>query len=113
MVCSLHSVTTGSRDRANVPLIIIIMEMSKLTRDGTAEPSRETKFSDANADREILFFPVQLTTSRIDNLTGLIHTLAICVTIHKPNIRALSGEIMSGHNIINREHGLDVRILIL
>ena len=24
MVCSLHSVTTGSRDRANVPLIIII-----------------------------------------------------------------------------------------
>ena len=23
MVCSLHSVTTGSRDRANVPLIII------------------------------------------------------------------------------------------
>ena len=25
MVCSLHSVTTGSRDRANVPLIIIIM----------------------------------------------------------------------------------------
>ena len=25
MVCSLHSVTTGSRDRANVPLIIIII----------------------------------------------------------------------------------------
>ena len=24
MVCSLHSVTTGSRDRANVPLTIII-----------------------------------------------------------------------------------------
>ena len=24
MVCSLHSVTTGSRDRANVSLIIII-----------------------------------------------------------------------------------------
>ena len=24
MVCSLHSVTTGSRDRANVPLIIYI-----------------------------------------------------------------------------------------
>ena len=24
MVCSLHSVTTGSRDRANVPLIIIM-----------------------------------------------------------------------------------------
>ena len=26
-------------------------------------------------------FPVQLTTSRIDNLTRLIHTLAICVII--------------------------------
>ena len=25
MICSLHSVTTGSRDRANVPLIIIII----------------------------------------------------------------------------------------
>ena len=25
MVCFLHSVTTGSRDRANVPLIIIII----------------------------------------------------------------------------------------
>ena len=45
-------------------------------------PSRKTKFSGANADRGILIFPVQLTTSRIGNLTWLIHTLAICVTIH-------------------------------
>ena len=37
--------------------------------------------SNANGDREILIFPVQLTTSRIGNLSGLIHTLAICVTI--------------------------------
>ena len=29
-----------------------------------------------------LIFPVQLTTSRIDNLTRLIHSLTICVTIH-------------------------------
>ena len=29
-----------------------------------------------------IIFPVQLTTSRIGNLTRLIHTLAICVTIH-------------------------------
>ena len=28
------------------------------------------------------YFPVQLTTSRIGNLSRLIHTLAICVTIH-------------------------------
>ena len=30
-------------------------------------------FSGANADREILIFPAQLTTSRIGNLTRLIH----------------------------------------
>ena len=44
-------------------------------------PSRETKFSGANADRNVFIFPVQLTTCRIGNLTGLIHTLARCVTI--------------------------------
>ena len=34
----------------------------------------------ANGDREISIFPVQLTTSRIGNLTRFILTLAICVT---------------------------------
>ena len=53
--------------------------MSRLTRDGTAEPSRETKFPGANGDRESIIFPIQLTTSRIGNLTRLILTLAICV----------------------------------
>ena len=45
-------------------------------------PSRETKFSGANGDREILFFPVQLTTSRIGNLTRLIHNLLYVMTLH-------------------------------
>ena len=49
---------------------------------GLSKPSRETKFSGANDDREILIFPVQLTMSGIGNFTRLIHTLAICVTIH-------------------------------
>ena len=42
-------------------------------------PSRETKLSGANADREISISPVELTTSRIGNLnlTQLIHTLAM------------------------------------
>ena len=35
-----------------------------------------------NVDREISIFPVQLTTSRICNLTRLIRTLAIFVAIH-------------------------------
>ena len=55
------------------------MEMSRLTWDGTAD--REI-FSDANAYRKIFIFAVQLTPSRIGNLTRLIHTLARCVTIH-------------------------------
>ena len=60
--------------------------------------SRETKFSGANADREILTFPVQLTTSRIGNLTRLIHTLATCVTntycmLH---VEISTGERLSG-----------------
>ena len=52
---------------------------------GLPNPSRETKFSGANADREIFIFPVQLTTSRIGSLTRLIHILAVCVTIHTYN----------------------------
>ena len=59
------------------------METSRLTRDGTTEPvSQDQILTGTNADREILFFPVQLTTSSIGNYnTRLIHTLAICVTI--------------------------------
>ena len=43
---------------------------------GLPNPSRETEFSGVNAYREIFIFPVQLTTSRIGNLSRLIHTLA-------------------------------------
>ena len=43
--------------------------MSRLARDGIAYPSRETKFSGTNADREIFIFPVQLTACRTGNLT--------------------------------------------
>ena len=70
------------------------IEMRRLTRDGNLmsrmngkktlpNPSSETKFSGANADKKISIFPVQLTTCRIiGNLALLIHTLAICVTRH-------------------------------
>ena len=45
--------------------------MSRLARDGTAEPRfRETKFSGANGNKEILIFPVQLTTSRLATFPG-------------------------------------------
>ena len=45
-------------------------------------PSREAKFSGMHGNRGILIFPVQLTTSRIGNLTRLIHTLLYVMTIH-------------------------------
>ena len=53
------------------------MEVSRLTRDGTAEPVTRDQILGVNADREIFTFPVQLTTSRIGNLTRLTLTLAI------------------------------------
>ena len=57
--------------------------MNRLSRDGTAEPvSRNHIFSGANGDREIFIFTVQLTTSRIGNLTRLIHNLLYVLTIH-------------------------------
>ena len=42
---------------------------------GRANPSRKAKVSGVNRNREMPIFPVQLTTSRIGNLTRLIHTL--------------------------------------
>ena len=54
------------------------MGMSRLTRGGRPSPSRETKFSGANGNREIVFiFPVQVATGRIGNLNRLIHTLGM------------------------------------
>ena len=56
--------------------------MSRLTRDGTAEPvSRDQIFRHARGQGNIIF-PVQLTTSRIGNLTRLIHALLYVMTIH-------------------------------
>ena len=40
-----------------------------MTRDGTAEAVVRAQYSGASADREMFIFPVQLTTSRIGNLT--------------------------------------------
>ena len=66
--------------------------MSMLTRDGLPNPSRETKFSGANGDKDMLFSPVQLTTSRIGDLTWLILTPAIYVmTIHTYRRRTPDG----------------------
>ena len=78
---------TPPRNSGEIPQVStrfsLSMEMSRLTRDGTAEPvSRNKILRHENADREILIFAVQLTTCRTGNLTRSINTLAICVTIH-------------------------------
>ena len=54
------------------------MESSRLIWDGTAEAvSRDQILSRVQGQGNV-HFPVQLTTSRIGNLTPLILTLAIC-----------------------------------
>ena len=57
--------------------------MSRLTRDGTAEPvSRDQILRHVRGHGNIIFiFPVQLTTSKIGNLTLLIYTLLYVMTI--------------------------------
>ena len=53
------------------------MEMSRLTRDGTAEPVSRGQIFRHEREQGNINFPVQLTTtSRIGNLTRLIH---VCV----------------------------------
>ena len=56
------------------------LEMSRLTRDGTAEIVSRDQI--LRRERGQFIFPVQLTMCRMGNLTRLIHTLAICVTIY-------------------------------
>ena len=61
---------------------MIIREYGDEQADAGRDPSRETKFSGTHGDRGIFIFPVQLTKSRIGNLTRLIHTLLYVMTIH-------------------------------
>ena len=56
--------------------------MSRLERDGTAEPVSRDQILRRENDREIFIFPVQLTTCRISNLTRLIHNSCNFVTMH-------------------------------
>ena len=58
------------------------MEMSRLTRDGTAELVPRDQILRHARGHENTIFPVQLTTSRIGNLTLLIYTLLYVMIIH-------------------------------
>ena len=52
--------------------------MSRLTRDGTAVPVSRDEFLRHERGQRKIIFPVELTTSKIGNLTLLIFILAIC-----------------------------------
>ena len=78
--------------------------MSRLTRDGTAEPvSRDQILRRERGQGNIFVFSVQLTTCRIGNLTRLIHTLAICVAIHSKSMDQPGKVANPARGQLNRE----------
>ena len=78
--------------------------MSRLTRDGTAEPvSRDQILRHARGQGNIIF-PVQLTTSRIGNLTRFIHTLLYVMTIH--------GKCLRVHSLSSNQVSYTVSVVI-
>ena len=52
-------------------------EQADRGRDGRTRLARPNSQARTYGDREISIFPVQLTTSRISNLTRLVHTLLL------------------------------------
>ena len=87
--------------------------MSRLTRDGTAEPVSRDQILRREREQGNVYFPVQLTTSRIGNLTRLIRDLAICVTIHiycrGPQTIGRFGTNTSGDDCTPRRAGKDTK----
>ena len=62
--------------------VSLSVEMSRLTRDGTAEPvSRDQILRGANGYMENFTFPVQLTTNRIGSHIRLVHAMLKVLTI--------------------------------
>ena len=60
-------------------------ERADAGRDGTANPFRETKFSDTNgATGKTINFPVQLNTSRIGNqlMPSLLNCMNTYILVH-------------------------------
>ena len=59
------------------------MEMTRLTRDGTAEPISPDQILRRERGQGNIHFPCLADYEQDwQNLTRLIHALAICVTIH-------------------------------
>ena len=65
----------GTREEFLNIIFSLSMEMSRLARDGTAEPVSRDQILSRDRGHENIHLPC--STSRIDNLTRLIHALAI------------------------------------
>ena len=75
--------------------------MSRLTRDGTAEPiSRDQFLRRERGYGNVLFVPVQLTTSRIGNLTRLTQTLLHISDDHAYIHTYTVHKVITGHTCI-------------
>ena len=103
---------TLPRNSGGIPYISSIfspsMEVSKLTRDGTAETvSRDQIPRREREQRELFIFPVQLTTTRIGNHTRFILTLANCATIHTYHIEYVVRFFLPDGVFLTCDGGLD------
>ena len=56
--------------------------MSKLMRNGTAEPVSRDQILRREGGQENINFPCSADHEQDVNLTWLVHSLAVCVTIH-------------------------------
>ena len=75
------------------------MEMSKLTRDGTAELVSRDQILRRERGQGIFCFPVQLTTNRISNLTLLLLYVLIIHTLILLLLYAISNIVFSKTHI--------------
>ena len=81
--------------------------MSRLTQDGTAEPISRDQILRRKWEQGKFSFPLQLTTSRIGNLTWLIPTLAISVKYCEATLIDLVDEPKK--SLYGRETNRDLR----
>ena len=88
---------TPSRNSGGIPQVSTIfslsMEMSRLTRDGTAESVSRDQILRHERRQRNFHFPVELTTCRSGNLTRLIHTLYSSVYYRSTGCQPARGQL--------------------
>ena len=75
--------------------------MSRLTRDGTAEPVSRDQILRHERGQENIHVSRSADHVQDWQLTGLMHTLAICVTIHTSIRHRVSPEFIGSRNCVS------------